>query len=484
MTPLERYRDVVDDWPAFCAALARPQPPCVMTNRLRLTRRQLAAWLAREGMPASPIPWLADGLRLAPGSRPGRSVLQLTGLLNIQEEIAMLPAVLLDPQPGERILDLCAAPGNKTAQIAFLMGDRGTVVANDRFADRAGLVRRTVERLGLTSVAVTCWDGTSMPPEIGCFDRVMVDVPCSCEGTARKNPAILMRLQMRPPGWPRYGQRALLDKALQLCRPGGRVVYATCTFAPEENEQVVAEVLDRLGDAVRLLPADHPGINAAPGLVRWGGQRFPADLRHCRRLYPHHNDTGGFFVAVLEKLASTHRSEPPAEPAPLELEELAPEPYLAHLEEVYGLDRRLFAGHRLVRSSRERLALVRRHASFAARPAPVAAGCSLLHLGSAVPRLTTAATCAWGRHATRNVVELDAEQVDRFFTRQPLELRADQLRDCRHGYHVITRHQGHALGLGHFQSTAAGGILESSLPRRWYAERARARRAATALTGD
>ncbi len=297
----ERYRPLVDDWEAFVAVQEWPLAPTVWTNTLRTTPEALRAFLLEEGVEACDVPWYPGALRLPPDAAPGKLLAKLLGLAHIQEEVSLLPILLLDPQPDERLLDLCAAPGNKTVQAAVRMGDRGTVVANDRSHKRLGLVVANLERLGVTIGAVTAYDAGNLPRDFGSFDRVLADVPCSCEGTARKNPEVLRRegRERRPT----HLQRAILKKAVQLCRPGGRIVYSTCTYAPEENEAIVDEAVASNGAGLRLLPARVDGFLGSPGLVEWEGRRFAEGMEQTLRVWPHHNDTGGFFVAVLEKLA-------------------------------------------------------------------------------------------------------------------------------------------------------------------------------------
>jgi 16S rRNA C967 or C1407 C5-methylase (RsmB/RsmF family) len=211
----------------------------------------------------------------------------------------------MEPEAGERILDLCAAPGNKTAQLAVALGNRGTVVANDRDINRLKALRRTLDRLGLLNVSVVRYDGANMPSAVGTFDRVLVDAPCSCEGTTRK----------RADGWePEAGgwddglegvQRALLRRGVRLCRPGGLVAYATCTYAPEENEAVVEDVIadlsDRLDLTLTLESARIDGLVSSPGITEWQGRAFRDGMARAMRIWPHQNDTGGFFVALIRK---------------------------------------------------------------------------------------------------------------------------------------------------------------------------------------
>lgn len=302
LEPLSRYAPIVDDLDAFLAATERPLPRVIWANPLRPDLDGIAAAVLRRCPEARAVPWRPYTWRLPAEARPGSWPRFVIGDLHGQEEAAILAADLLDAQPGERILDMCAAPGGKSAVIACAMGDRGTLIANDRKAGRLSSLRRTLERLGISCAAVTHLDGSRMaPPKTG-YDRIMVDAPCTCEGTSRKPEG------HRGGTSPRYRdtvaqiQTSLLRRALQLVRPGGRIVYATCTYAPEENEGVVQAA--ELAGQFRILPPPAlPGLQTAPGVTRWGERRFRADMVNCVRLWPHQNDTGGFFVAVLERTA-------------------------------------------------------------------------------------------------------------------------------------------------------------------------------------
>jgi 16S rRNA C967 or C1407 C5-methylase (RsmB/RsmF family) len=158
--------------------------------------------------------------------------------------------------------------------MAQALGNRGTVVANDVFWERIRPLRSAIDRLGLLNVSVTCHDGTAYPRAAGDFDCVLVDVPCSCEGTSRRFRGMLKRAPTRRIPKRFHKQQLLLEAAIRRCRVGGRIFYSTCTYAPEENEAVVDAVLRKMPGAVRILPTSLPGLKTSPGLTDWGGKSF------------------------------------------------------------------------------------------------------------------------------------------------------------------------------------------------------------------
>jgi NOL1/NOP2/sun family putative RNA methylase len=298
MSVLERYEPLVDDFEAFLAACERPLPPVVRVNPLRTTPERARAALEAEGIAAEPVDW-HPGL-LALDDQPGANWAYVHGWLHGQEEVSAVPARVLDPQPGETVWDACAAPGSKTTQIAALMGDTGRVVATDDNIGRVAALRSNTERLGVTNTAVTNEDARNhslKPFGHDAYDRALVDVPCSCEGTVRKNPDTLEDWSMTHVEGIAAAQKGILRRAVQATRAGGTVVYSTCTFAPEENEAVVDHVLD--AEDCRPVPVEIP-LAHADGVTAWNGETYDERLAHAKRIYPHHNDTGGFFCAKVE----------------------------------------------------------------------------------------------------------------------------------------------------------------------------------------
>jgi len=298
MNPLDRYESLVDDPVAFRDACDRPLPQVVRVNAIKADDDRARRALDEAGVGYEPVDWHPGVFRM--DDKPGTTWPYVHGWLHGQEEVSLLPALALDPDPGERVWDACAAPGSKTSHLAALMDDRGTLVGNDSSLGRLSALRHNAERLGVTNLAVTNADARNYslkPFDFDAFDRALVDAPCSCEGTCRKNPDVLDEWSMDHVNSVAGIQKGVLRRAVQATREGGVVVYATCTFAPEENEAVLAHVLDR--EDCRVVPCDLP-LSTEPGVTAWDDTEYPDQVRHANRVYPHLNDTGGFFVAKLE----------------------------------------------------------------------------------------------------------------------------------------------------------------------------------------
>jgi NOL1/NOP2/sun family putative RNA methylase len=465
LTNFERYRPLIDDWPAFEASLGRPQSTCLWANPLRTTPAQLTDIFTADDIPVEPIGWYPGGFKAAPDFKPGHHWAYLAGLYHVQEEASMLPVQLLDPQPGERILDLCAAPGGKTAQIAVWMQNTGTVVANDINFGRMRATRHALERLGLVNVSTTVENGTNYPLAAGQFDRVLVDAPCSCEGTSRKDPAVIGRVGVGVSCKKSGLQLALLRKAGQLCRPGGRIVYATCTYAPEENELVVDAFL-RGNSKFRIanVSAKNKPKLTNSGLVEWQGQTLTESMGHCVRVWPHHNDTGGFFVAVLEKdTAAPGREEPPGcvdfSPVPDDL--------LQPVAARFGFQRDELSRYALFQRSRRKTHLANAAQQPPLQPPPDSVGMEFLKTRTRYPKLSTAAAMLLGPHARQNVIDLEPPQMWAFVTRQTFSLSAAQIAQCTGEGYVLARYRGFVLGVGVMFPRPDGAVMQSMYPKGW-----------------
>ncbi len=498
-----RYRDIIDDWDAFQAALQRPLPKTLWTNTRRLSPAQLRSIL---GVPMEPLPWWPSAFRVPGTFTAGHHWAYLAGLFNIQEEVSMLPPRALDLRPGERVLDLCAAPGNKTAQLGVGLGPEGTVIANDRSVKRMRAASHTFERLGLLNVATTTLDALRFPQPQRLFDKVLADVPCSAEGTCRKS-SRRREVQAEESEKLSRTQIGILRRAAALCRVGGRIVYSTCTFAPEENELVIDTVLRESGGDLRLVSAHPANFHASTGLTRWGGRELDPSLRHALRVWPHQRDTGGFFVAVLERcgdaatgsgrgaprgrLASQSTTvrgpgsrdadvRPPTErtgaddrsplpspaaprtspPALVDAEERRS--LLLPIEERFGIDPEAFAPLRIFRPGRKSVYIT--SADHDPEAPADALGMRFIHTNSR-PTMTTAAAIRFGDLATVNVIELSADQLRAYLRRDDQPLTEAQASACSGAGSVILRYRGFSIGLGLYHP--ASNTLESHYPKAW-----------------
>ncbi len=474
MSPVEalrRYRGICPDWAGFQAALGHPQPVSLRPHPERIHPAELIKLLADAGLRASPVEWDAGSLRLSPDASPGRHWGHFAGLFQVQEESAQLPVRLLDPRPGERVLDLCAAPGNKTAQIALAMANRGLVVANELQSGRLPAVRQLVRRLGLRNVLIHRGAGESLPGVTGPYDRVLVDAPCSGEGTWRKyrlqRRNVARRVDQSERDELAARQIRLLDRAVRLCRPGGRIVYSTCTYAPEENEAVVDAVLRRHGDGLSVETASIAGFAVAEGITEWAGQRFDPRLAGALRVWPGATDTGGFFVVVLRRHGEpVDSADQPTGGSPAEASRTLPaHPATDAVLRRFGIDsvclRGLEAGPDGGRYLHYRVAGQR----WPARPRPDAFGLAAIGLQVKPVKPTTGLALWLAPAATRNCVALDAGQMAAFVQRQsvPLDDVKAALPLDGPGFVLVT-HAGHGLGVARLNRE---GHLESQFPKAW-----------------
>ncbi len=311
----ERLAEELDpeDLAGVLAAFAAPRPLAFRANPLRAAPAAVLAELRESGLSPEPVAELG-GAWLLPRTELRR--LQATeaarrGALLVQGLASQLVAPLLDPRPGERVLDLCAAPGGKAAHLAVRMEDRGEIVANEKSRRRSFKLRALLEEQGVTSSRVVVGPGERFGRlEPGAYDRVLVDAPCSGEGRFRlEDPESLA--DWKPAKVKRLAalQERLLLSGLAALRPGGRLVYSTCTLSVRENERVVARALARAGGDVRLVPLPPPLPEARPGRTRWRGRPLPPELAGAVRVLPGAR-TEGFFLALLERVGGANREAP------------------------------------------------------------------------------------------------------------------------------------------------------------------------------
>lgn len=307
---LERYRDVIPDWETFSDTIRAPEPVTIRVRTGRISAEDLVGRLERQGFTLEPLVELPEFWRVIDEPYPvSRTLEHWLGLFYVQQGVMGLAARALGPAPGERVLDLCAAPGGKTSHLADLMGDQGTIVAVEPDHRRVRKLVGNLYRMGHTNVLAVTAEGAAFPGG-ALFDRVLVDAPCSAEGTLRQRAGHPPAREQRFVRYVTGLQERLLRRAVELTRPGGTVLYATCTFGPEENEAVVDRVLRDTPVTVEAIALDAPH---QPGLTAFEGRSFDPALALAWRVYPHHLDSGGLFMARLRRQPPSERE---AEPSP------------------------------------------------------------------------------------------------------------------------------------------------------------------------
>ena len=279
------------EYPAFLASLERPRAVALRFNPLKGDAPDM-------DFTAAPVPWEPQGCYYDPTARPGLHPYHEAGVYYLQEASAMAPVALLDPQPGERVCDLCAAPGGKTTQIAGRMLGAGFLLCNEINPKRAKILSRNIERMGVANALVTNEHPQRLAERFeGFFDRVLIDAPCSGEGMFRKEEAAVTDWSQETVEMCARRQAEILHSGAALVRPGGRLVYSTCTFAPEEDEWAVNAFLESHPEFT-LEAVENPWFDCpAPGMYR---------------MWPHKLLGEGHFAAVLRKAgASDHASNAP-----------------------------------------------------------------------------------------------------------------------------------------------------------------------------
>ncbi|MBQ7795329.1 MAG: RsmF rRNA methyltransferase first C-terminal domain-containing protein [Lachnospiraceae bacterium] len=244
------------------------------------------------------IPWAAEGYYYDETMRPGKHPFHEAGVYYIQEPSAMAVAEALEPKSGERILDLCAAPGGKSTHLAGKMAQKGLLVCNEIHPQRAKILAQNVERMGISNAVVTNMEPAGLVDTFrGFFDGIVVDAPCSGEGMFRKDENA--RSEWSPDHVTLCANRqdGILDCAAEMLRYGGRIAYSTCTFSPEENEQAVARFLERHPEFHVEVPVCAPHFSA--GHADWAGGC--AKVEKTVRIWPHKVDGEGHFLALLVK---------------------------------------------------------------------------------------------------------------------------------------------------------------------------------------
>jgi NOL1/NOP2/sun family putative RNA methylase len=296
----ERYLPVVDDPSAFLACLGELTPKSFRVNTLKATVAQVQERFAGYGIGIRQTAWCPEAF-VSDVPEIGGTLEHFLGGIYLQELASMLPPVVVrkELETARLVLDACAAPGSKTTQMAAMMQNKRMIVANDIDYSRIRALKFNLEKTGTINTIITNQNLVHFPSQLQ-FGVVLLDAPCSGEGTIRKTDSVLA-------GWSeqvieRHSrmQKQLIVKAFDLLAPGGAMVYSTCTLAPEENEEVVDTLLKERTDA-KLEQVSVPGFRLSPAIMEWQGRKYSEEVAKVARVWPHHNNTDGFFLALVKK---------------------------------------------------------------------------------------------------------------------------------------------------------------------------------------
>mgnify|MGYP001157198461 CR=1 FL=1 len=294
---IERYSILADNPTEFAKSIRSPLKQSFRINTLKGDKEIILEQLRNYDHGIAEVPW-NDNAYVSNLNNLGNSLEHFVGQIYIQELTSMVPPLVAkDVIADNTVLDCCAAPGSKTTQIATMMQNQGHIIANDCRHARLKSLRGNLDRLGVTNTTVTLRDFKSFPNTEA--DLYLVDVPCSSEGTIRKKNTIAR--MWKENDYERFSklQKGLVNKACEMAPSGSTILYSTCTFAPEENERIISEIIGE--QSVKLKSIEINGLKTSHGITEWRGEVYDREVEKCIRIWPHHNDTGAFFVARLEK---------------------------------------------------------------------------------------------------------------------------------------------------------------------------------------
>ena len=301
---LDSMKEILgEDYEAFLAGFDGQRQYGLRVNTLKMNLEEferIAPFHLKK------VPWISNGYFYEAEDVPAKHPFYSAGLYYLQEPSAMTPASRLKVQPGERVLDLCAAPGGKATELGAALQGEGLLVANDINTARARALLRNLELFGISNSFVT-----NEPPHVLAerfpefFHKIMVDAPCSGEGMFRKNPAVVDSWQEKGPEYFSKLQREIIVQAADMLLPCGMMFYSTCTFSPLENEKTITHLLKERPDMEVVPMEDYEGF--AEGLISYRDEVFDESCKLCRRIWPHKMSGEGHFMALLHKKNGTQQ---------------------------------------------------------------------------------------------------------------------------------------------------------------------------------
>ncbi|MGH1364500.1 MAG: NOL1/NOP2/sun family putative RNA methylase [Calditrichia bacterium] len=389
----------------------------------------------------------------------GRSLSHFLGHIYIQDIASMIPPIALDPQPGDWVLDMSAAPGSKTTQMASMMQNQGVILANDISSKRLRALSYNLQRWGVVNTMLYRWYGEQFGNGyFETFDRILVDPGCSGLGTLHKNPEVL--------GWwtPEHGdkladsQRNQIASAIKALRPGGVLTYSTCTVDPRENEGVIDYALKNF--PVEIEPLEVDGIRTWPGVAEYDGTTYHPDVVKTVRCYPLERMTEGFYIAKLRKTDGMREPDPNRRKSPREMNfhshnSSEVKRSLKYLTEHFGIPKAAFKNY-LYQPGRHIYFIGKGMQEFVFRGEPLQVGTKMAYRMDRGMKLSTEGCHLLGDLVEKAIIDLpDLATVEQFVNRHPIDTETEGRGQ------VLIRYNKCVIGYGIYEGTT----IKSQFPK-------------------
>lgn len=454
-----------DEAKQFESSLTKKIRTKIRLNTIKMDAKKTIERLRKLGVNLTPLSFDPFSFEYSPDTFfPGRTMQHYLGHYYLQDISSMLPAMILNPKPGEKVLDMAAAPGSKTTQMAAMMNNTGTLIANDVDYNRLSVLCYNLDRMGIFNTLVTNKDGAvfgQATPDY--FDKILLDAPCSALGVLGNKNEVTLWWNYQKMNKMVHIQQQLLVSAIKALKPGGTMVYSTCTLTPQENEWIVDQALRDY--PIEILPVSIPdSLVTHDGIVSIFDQSVSAELKKSKRLYPHENDAQGFFLCLIRKTDSTFskpnhaKHNKPGKPSPFKIMgSNNPTTQIIHqrFSEYFGINRAIFENLTLLESSDVWMTSADIDLTFS--DLSFRQGLRFMRpLSGERFKVTTDALQLFGQHITDNRIDLEDKSVaEKFFSGENVIIGNEQ-----HGQKAVF-YDNQCLGAGLAQGTS----LKSQIPR-------------------
>ncbi len=295
------YANFIPDYSKFLSTIKEKLPTTGWFNPDLISRRQLEEFFNNHRIEYRFLKWNNEAFFFKSKVSLGVSLPYALGQIHLQEEVSMIPGFIAKSLKPRTVLDMCSSPGNKAAQIGIQLKEKNSyLIANEPRLPRHSQLKSNLQRMGVSNSIYTKYDGASFPVLAEKVDLVYADVPCSCEGTSRKNE--IKKISSRELEKLCNTQLAILKRGFANLKPNGHIIYSTCTYNPLENESIIDQFLKSgFGDQVEILPIEIKGLECSPGITSYKSKDFSQEVKKSIRIWPHQNDSGGFFITLIRR---------------------------------------------------------------------------------------------------------------------------------------------------------------------------------------